>query len=284
LVSHKKQKNILTARSHKTKKNGITYTNSGIAARGQLHKESVYGKRTAPYADPGYHIRKPIENLTTEKHLDKIVDKTIRTLVLKRIHELGGFEKGKIPEGTFYTTDENGQKQAQIFLPNKNGAPVPIKKIRIKENIGGAEQLKGNTNQYVNPRNNHHVLIYKDFDDNLKESVVTFWTVVERKRQNTPAIQFPEDGKEIVTTLQINDMFLLGLNHNDIDWKSPNYDLLKNHLYRVQKVSSKDYNFRKAKASTINKKDEAIRMSISSFFSYSPLKVKINRIGFISKF
>jgi CRISPR-associated endonuclease Csn1 len=114
--------------------------------------------------------------------------------------------------------------------------------------------------------------------------VVTFWTVVERKRQNTPAIQFPEDGKEIVTTLQINDMFLLGLNHNDIDWKSPNYDLLKNHLYRVQKVSSKDYNFRKAKASTINKKDEAIRMSISSFFSYSPLKVKINRIGFISKF
>lgn len=284
LVSHKKQKNIVTVRSHKTKKNGITYTNSGIAARGQLHKESVYGKRTAPYADPGYHIRKPIENLTTEKHLDKIVDKTIRTLVLKRIHELGGFEKGKIPEGTFYTTDENGQKQAQIFLPNKNGAPVPIKKIRIKENIGGAEQLKDNTNQYVNPRNNHHVLIYKDFDDNLKESVVTFWTVVERKRQNTPAIQFPEDGKEIVTTLQINDMFLLGLNHNDIDWKSPNYDLLKNHLYRVQKVSSKDYNFRKAKASTINKKDEAIRMSISSFFSYSPLKVKINRIGFISKF
>ena len=75
----------------------------------------------------------PVETLTTNKHIDKIVDPTIRRLILKRIEQLGGFNKGKnIPDGTFYQIDEQGIIQPQIFLPNKNGAPVPIKKVRIR--------------------------------------------------------------------------------------------------------------------------------------------------------
>ncbi len=58
----------------KTKKNGVEYKNVGVAARGPLHKESIYGKRTAPNASTAFHIRKPLESLTTDKHLDKIVD------------------------------------------------------------------------------------------------------------------------------------------------------------------------------------------------------------------
>lgn len=288
LVSHKKHKNLLTVRKHKTKKEDITYINTGVAARGQLHKESVYGQRTAPNSQKAFHIRKPIENLTTEKHLEKIVDQTIKLLILKKINELGGFVKGKIPEGTFFTTGENGLKQPQLFLPNKNGAPVPIKKIRIKENIGGAEQLKENINQHVNPRNNHHVLIYKDFDGNLKEEVVTFWTAVERKRQKQTVIQLPEDGKEIITTLQINELFLLGLNEEEIDWETPDYTILKNNLYRVQKFTSGDYYFRTSNASLISNLNE--KQQINSFgtgkngwTTHSPIKVIISSTGKILK-
>lgn len=283
LVSHKKQKNILTVRTHKTKKNGVEHTNLGVAARGQLHKEFVYGKRTAPNSDTAFHIRKPLESLTTEKHLDKIVDKTIRLLILKKVNELGGFVKGKIPADTFFKVDENGVKQPQIFLPNRNGNAVPIKKVRIKENIGGAEKLKDTVNQYVNPRNNHHVLIYKDLEDNLKEDVVTFWTAVERKRQGESVIKLPENGKKIITTLQINDMFLLGLNEDEINLENPNLTLLNAHLYRVQKTSNNDYSFRYHLASSIKNKEEEKRIGTVGILKNNCIKVKINSIGKIEK-
>ena len=130
LVSHKKHKSLLTVRTHSTKKNGVIHKNIGVAARGQLHKESVYGLRKAPNSDKAFHIRKPLESLTTEKHLEKIVDDTIRQLIFKRINQIGGFIKGKIPKETFFIIDDKGIKQPQIFLPNRNGNPVPIKKSK----------------------------------------------------------------------------------------------------------------------------------------------------------
>jgi len=290
LVSHKKQKNLLTVRTHSTKKNGIVHENIGVAARGQLHKESVYGLRKAPNSDEGFHIRKSLESLTTEKHLEKIVDDSIKLLILKKINQLGGFIKGKIPKETFFIIDENGEKKPQIFLPNRNGKPVPIKKIRIKENIGGAEKLKENINQHVNPRNNHHVLVYKDFDGNLRENVVTFWTAVERKRQGQNVIKLPDDGKEIVSTLQINDLFLLGLSSEQIDWLNPNFQLINRHLYRVQKFTSADYYFRKHQESKLDGELGIAYHYIKGFGTgktgwqtHNPIKVKVNSIGLIEK-
>ena len=53
----KKSSKILTIRSKTVEKNGKSFKNTGIAARGQLHKESVYGKRKAPHQTRAYHIR-----------------------------------------------------------------------------------------------------------------------------------------------------------------------------------------------------------------------------------
>ena len=288
LVSHKKVSNDITVRTHTTEKNGKKHTNLGVAARGQLHKETVYGKRTFN-GEEAFHVRKPIESLETAKQIAKVVDESIRLLILKRVNELGGFVKDKVPANTFFIVDENGVKQPQIFLPNQNGAPVPILKVRVKENIGGAVKLKTNVNQWVNPRNNHHVLIYKDEKGNLKEEVVTFWTVVERKRTGQSVYQLPIDGKEIVTTLHINDMFLLGLNEDEINWKKPDYRVLKEHLYRVQKFTSGDYYFRKALTSSIQNPEE--KQQINSFgfgkngwSTHNPIKVKISVSGKIIPF
>jgi CRISPR-associated endonuclease Csn1 len=287
LISHKKVSNDITVRTHKCEKNGKTHVNVGVAARGQLHKETVYGKRTFN-GEEAFHVRKSIDSLTTEKQLDKVVDESIKLLIRKRIQELGGFVKGNIPANTFFVVDEKGVKQPQIFLPNKNGAPVPVLKVRMKENIGGAEKLKDKVNQWVNPRNNHHVLIYKDEKGILKEEVVTFWTVVERKRTGQPAYQLPVDGKEIITTLHINDMFLLGLNEDEINWENPDYEALKEHLYRVQKFTSGDYYFRIAKTASIQNGDE--KQQINSFgfgkngwSTHNPIKVKISVSGKIQK-
>ena len=286
LVSHKRVANDITIRYKTVEKNGKKHTNIGVAARGQLHKETVFGKRTFN-GEEAFHVRKAIDSLETAKQIDKVVDVATRMLILKRVNELGGFVKDKVPANTFFIVDENGLKQPQIFLPNKNGAPVPILKVRMKENIGGAEKLKENVNQWVNPRNNHHVLIYKDEKENLKEEVVTFWTVVERKRTGQAAYQLPIDGKEIVTTLHINDMFLLGLKEDEINWENPDYDLLKEHLYRVQKLTSGDYFFRKHKSSTVTDDDyKQIRgfgEGKTGWFTFNPIKVKISVSGKINK-
>ena len=300
LVSHKKTDNLLTIRTNKVKKGKNEYKNIGIAARGQLHKETVFGKRQAPNSEVAYHVRKPIESLTTKKHVEKVVDPAIRKLILERINTLGGFNSGdKIPEGTFFITDKNGKKLPQIFLPNKNGEPVPVKKVRMYEHIGGAEQLKENINQYVNPRNNHHVLIYKTEKGTLKGRVVSFWEAIERKLQSQPIVSLPYKEKDgtIITTCQINDMYLLGLKEAEINWDSPDYNLLKEYLYKVQKTSKKpdlsmkEICFRKATDSRSDKDAGEDYIYIKGFGdgktgwqTFNPIKVKITPTGRIEKF
>lgn len=288
LISHKRVSNTITIRYKTVEKNGKRHTNLGVAARGQLHKETVFGKRKAPFSEEAFHVRKTIDSLTTAKQIDKVVDETIKLLILKRINELGGFVKDKVPANTFFIVDENGIKQPQIFLPNKNGEPVPVLKVRVKESIGRAENLKENVNQWVNPRNNHHVLIYKDEKGNLKEDVVTFWTVVERKRTGQSAYQLPIDGNEVVTSIHTNDMFVVGLDEDEINWDLIDYNLLNQHLYRVQKTSKKEksfeFNFRLAIASSLDNKNEEISIqSFKKWIELNPIKVKISVSGKIQK-
>ena len=295
LISHKKNKNVLTVRNYKTKKDGKTYVNKGVAARGQLHKEKVFGKRTAPLSETAYHIRKPIESLKKKNQVDKVVDRKIRELIHQRIDELGGYVKGvNIPDGTFYITDEKGNTHPQLFLPNKNGDKVPIYKVRMKEQISNAAKVgDDNINQYVNPRNNHHVLLYEDENGKINEDVVSFWKAVERKKQEQEVVQLPPTaGKgKIITTLSINDMFLLGLKEEDINWKNPDYKMLAKHLYRVQKVSSKYYTFRLASEATLENDQMPYLCRMTSFGekgygwkALNPIKVKLSVTGKISQF
>lgn len=268
------------------------HTNKGVAARGQLHKEFIYEKRKAPFNDEAYHIRKPIESLETEKHIEKVVDGVIRNLIYKRINEIGGFINGKIPNITFFIIDENGIKQPQIFLPNKNGEPVPILKVRIQETINKAKQLKTNSNQFVNPRNNDHVLVYENNEGKLDKEVVSFWEVVERKKQGLNKIQLPLNGKRIIQTFRENEMFILFKQEDEIDWNSQN-DLSQN-LYKVQKIAGADYFmeicFRKHTDSRDDKNAKCDYIYIKGFgegktgwFTFNPIKVKISISGKIEK-
>ncbi len=292
LVSHKISNNVLTTRLVTVEKNGETYTNQSIAARGQLHKETVYGKRTAPNSEEAYHVRKVLTALT-EAEIPKIVDDRIRALVYERIKD-NGLEKD--PKNNKVLTKEKKDKDVfkiifnePLYLPNKNGNPVPIKKVRLKKDFGNAEPLKGKEiNQWVDLRNNHHVLIYKDEEGKLKEDVVTFWTAVERKRQGQNLIQLPpkDSNGTIITTLQINDMFLLGLNEKDLDWDNLNYTKIHQHLYRVQKFTAGDYYFRKHIESSLDGKLGVSYQYIKGFGTgktgwktFNPIKVQVSVSG-----
>jgi len=285
LVSHKKSSRVLSVKQNKIKKDGRIFTNKGIAARGELHKESVFGKRKAPKEEkPNFHIRKPLESLKNKKHIEKIVDDRVKKIIYDHLENEGvdiHSNSFKIPPGAFFEKDpENGKIKPKVFLPNKNGDPVPIFKVRLKEELGNAVQLKGDINQFVNPRNNHHVLIYKDLEGDLKESVVNFWTAVERKLKGEPVVSLPPDGVEIICALQINDMFLLGLKPESIKSENPDFGVLSQHLYRVQKLSSMYYTFRHHLASTLKYGEDEIRItSFKKWKSLNPVKVFISPSG-----
>ncbi len=171
-------------------------------------------------------------------------------------------------------------------MPNKNGEPIPIKKVRVSEEMGNAQQLKPSIKQYVNPRNNHHVVIYKDENNSLNAGITNFWNVVERVKQKDQIYKLPEihigeaEPKELVLTLQENDMFLLELSDDEFKDNIENNSFLSNYLYRVQKISDGDYSFRHHLASTVTNKNEEIRVtSMKRYQEINPIKVKINLQG-----
>ncbi|HRY31733.1 MAG TPA: HNH endonuclease domain-containing protein [Bacteroidales bacterium] len=303
LVSYSRNSKVLTKISKVIMKDGKKYQSIGFAARGRLHREYYFGRHPKPVLkarekETGellfetdkhgstvyyYHIRKPISSIENHKHVQKIVDEGIKNLITGRLrneYNIDPDKAYKIPENFFFDREGN----PLLLLPNKGGGdPVPVRKVRMRELMANAVQLKKGMNQWVNPYNNHHVVIYLDHNGELKESIVTFWEVIERMQQGQEIYQLPNDGKVVVTTLQENDMFLLNLPEAIIETISDGKlerHLISRYLYRVQKISSMYYTFRHHLASSPNNENEEYR--IQSFIAWqnaNPIKIWMNELG-----
>jgi len=316
LISHKSKRRVVTQVSKTIARDDKKFKTSGTSVRGPLHGETIYGKRKDIYGSEAFHIRKPLSQITKRAQVDKIVDPAIKKLVEQAIiqtwsekdtatfktyqsegllvargehWEINSSNKTKyeVPEGAFFDTqrDESGKKitgiYPKLFLPNRNGSPVAIRKVRLKENSSAAVQLKDNYNQWVEPGSNFGVIIYETQAGEWEEKLVSFWDAVECKKQNVPIFHLPADGKRVIATLQINDMLLIDLQDEEIDWK--NKSLLSKHLYRVQKLSSYYYTFRKSSATTLDfAKEEARIVSFKSWRERNPVKVTVNLLGKIA--
>ncbi|MBI3511298.1 MAG: type II CRISPR RNA-guided endonuclease Cas9 [Bacteroidetes bacterium] len=285
LVSHKKSNRVLASRSFKVKKGTKKFSNKGIAARGSLHEATIYGLRKDKTGEESFHTRKSLERLT-EAAIPKIVDDKVRSLVYQRLKERGLQIDSKNGKPITKTKEEKDKfKQAfdkPVHLPNRNGDPVPVKKVRIKENIGNPAKLK-TINQHVNPKNNYAVLIYKKADGTLDEEIISFWVAAERKNQGELIFKLPENGKKIVATLQINDLVLLNLSNEALENNKTNFSILNQNLYRVQKITSGDYWFRfHSSASLEDEKYIQIRNfgdGKTGWVTFNPIKVKVTVTG-----
>ena len=290
IVSYAPQKKVISKRnvySTKYKKKHL-----GIAVRGTLHKETIYAKRKAPFENThSYHIRKTIESFQTQGQIGKIVDPSIKKVVEKAIEQEGGYVNDKVPMNALATVDSCGFKTSKIFLPNtKGGDPVPVNSIRIKENFSGAVALKTNQNRYVNPRNNHHVMVYENIEGELCEQVVTFWEAVARKTRGESLYQLPADAAQYVSCLHCNDLFLIGVENLPDDLQQESRSFLAKHLYRVQKLSSKFYEFRLANNDNLKCVEAPEFIRITNFGerrtgwqSLNPVRVKVNYAGVIQR-
>ena len=278
LISHKRRYKTLSKIIKNIQKNGEKFRSVGYAVGGQLHKETVYGKRyDMEKHEKTYRKRGSIDRITDHKLLTKVSDRRIRELIRQKLAERGIDTSSpfKIPKDFFF---KDGQPQ--LFLPNKNGAPMPIRKVRFGEHLGNAVQLSAGTNQYVNPRNNHHVLLYRDGDGQLNEQIVTFWEVVQRRQAGQPTYQVPP-GATMVCTLKINDMFILDSADSVTREKLKSKKYVAEHLYRVQKCSAHDYFFRLHTEATVARDGSPFmhRISMKAWEKLHPVKVRVSLTG-----
>ncbi len=289
LVSHKKTNRILTIKESKTKRDGKIHKNKGLAARGALHKETIYGKRQGPDGSYAYHVRKPIGSVQTMKQLEKVVDPMVRKAMLGVLHDKGlsTDTKASIPKDAFSFMDGNGRLRTNVFLSDGIGGLRPVFKVRMQEDLGNAVELSDGRGQFVNPRNNHHVALYSTPDGGLEEECVTFWDVVERKKQGQPAIlPLNSKGYPLVQTLQMNDLFLIGWNGDPDRLVHLSTAELKPFLFRVQKLSTLYYVFRHHLASTLDDEDGLfVRIqSLKAWSERNPMKVWLTVDGRIELF
>lgn len=154
---------------------------------------------------------------------------------------------------------------------NINGAPTPV--------------------DYVSTSNNHHVAIFLDEKGNLQEHVVSFFEATELSRQHQPIVDREYNkhlGWQFLFTMKRNEYFVFpnektGFNPNEIDLLDPNNaaEISKN-LFRVQKLTSKDYFFRLHLETNVDTPKELsgityARLSLKGIVGI--VKVRINHLG-----
>ena len=231
--------------------------------------------------------KQKLGELELKETVDAIADEEVRLTVEKAIKDSGGYEN-KIPEGVFFVEIP---RKPKVFMPNhKGGDPVPIRKVRMRETMNNAAGMY-EEKQWVNPRNNHHAIVYEDEGGTLGQEVISFWEVVERVNQGDRMFQPPEGTKWM--TLQINDMFLLDLPRDLRDGieEPRNRNVLSAHLYRVQKIFGSrkkfEYTFRKHTAvrsdEGVGRNGVRIHSLKTGWKKYQPIKVKVDILGNISE-
>ncbi len=250
-----------------------------------------------------------------EKVLQNIFDLKIREIMQKRVEEYNNdFKKAfsNIEQNPVWLVEPTVENEnIKLLKPHERG--IRIKRVTIKA-VSNAIPLhhkkdhKGNyifdkKNEkipvdFVSSGNNHHVAIYRDSKGKLQESVVSFIDVVNRKKSGYPIVYKEynkEKGWEFLFTMKKNEYFVFpnektGFNPNKIDLLNPeNAKLISANLYRVQKLSKKNYVFN-SHLETVAVSNELLKTKkqlsgVTYYFIQTPaklegvVKVRINHIG-----
>lgn len=300
VVVHHRQHRVITRRTVPTTVNGTLHRAQSLAARGALHRETFYGKRLDPKTKETYfHVRKPLQEITKQSQVEKIVDPIVRELIKQRIQAAGGYTNdGAVPKGAFFGTNPDGSPQPLVFLPNRRGEPVPVLKVRLRESFANARPIKQGHNRYVDPSNNHHAVIYRLPSGELDVHVVQFWDAVLRCRRGEPLYQVPP-GCELIMTLHINDIVLLGIPSESLEeifrkWgPDQRGKYLQPYLFKVQKLSqsspkSWELCFRSVYDARPSEKAKSDYILIKNWgtgklgwYTYNPVKLRVTPSGLI---
>jgi CRISPR-associated endonuclease Csn1 len=247
-----------------------------------------------------YTIRKPI---SPDLKIDKVVDVKIRQLLENRLKEYNNDSKKAFSNLDEFPIWLNKEKGIEIKSVTITGISNAVALHDKKDKNGNLILDKNGSKQavdFVNTGNNHHVAIYRDEKGSLQEKVVSFYEAVLRINQDLPAIDKlynREKGWQFLFTLKQNEYFVFpnektGFNPFEIDLMDMNnYKLISPNLFRVQKISTKNYMFthhletQATSGETLKNKKELSKITYNFIQTPSNLeniiKVRINHLGSI---
>lgn len=247
-------------------------------------------------------------NLTSLKFkdIDSIVDDGIKRIVKMRFEECGN-EHNEFVKSL----------SAKPLCLDKDNR-MPIASVRC---FTGLSEKKvavvkknefGNPIGYAKPANNHHVALYMTPEGKVEECVVTFREAVMRKQLHLPVvisnpdalwnnladsmIEYPEEilsklpqhDWKFLLSMQQNEMFILGMTDDEYNdaISAKDKKSICEHLYRVQKVSYRNYVFRRHVETTVdndisakNAKKFILLSSYITLKDLNPHKVKVTSLG-----
>lgn len=363
LVSHKAKNKVVTRNINKIK--GSDKVQIALTPRGQMHKETVYGKikqyafkeekvsakfdeaTIAMVSNPQYRallLQRLVENNSDPKKaftgkntlaknpillkdgtelpekvklmwleddytirkdvgpdlkIDKVIDEGVKRILQTRLNQFKGDAKkafSDLEQNPIWLNEEKGIAIKRVTISGvKNAEALHTKKDHL-----GNDVLDENGKQipvdFVSTGNNHHVAIYEDEKDNLQEKVVSFYEVVARVNAGLPIVNKVYNahlGWKFKFTMKQNEMFLFptdDFNPNEIDLLDrKNQALISKHLFRVQKISTKNYMFThhletKAIDGEILKNKKSL-LGVTHYFIQSTsnlkniIKVRTNHLG-----
>ncbi|MCR5714367.1 MAG: type II CRISPR RNA-guided endonuclease Cas9 [Bacteroidales bacterium] len=241
-----------------------------------LHTDKVPEKVKTISLENIYTIRKEI---SPDLKLDKVVDARIRKILEERLAEYGGDAKkafSNLSENPIWLNREKGIAIKRVTITGISNAEALHDKRDKEGNLILDE--KGNTQpvDFVNTGNNHHVAIFRKpkldkkdqpvLDENgdivyeLDEKIVSFYEATSRAMQHLPIIDKTynqSEGWQFLFTMKQNEYFVFPrydtdgnmtfnpLEHDEAWYKNPeNYAEISPNLFRVQKISTKNYMFR----------------------------------------
>lgn len=247
--------------------------------------------RTLTYKQT-FTIRKEV---SPDLKIAKVIDKRVHNILQKRLDEYGGDAKK-----AFTCLDDN-----PIWFNREKG--ISIKRVVI-EGVKNAEPLhdKHDTqgmplydaqghrqpSDYVSLSNNHHVAIFRDDEGNLQERVVSFYEATGAAINGDCVVDKDYkagEGWKFLFSMKQNEMFVFpdkehGFDPNEIDLLNPdNYAIISPHLYRVQKLATKDYTFRHQLETNVNDQKELMGTTWRRITALKNLegivKVRIDHLG-----
>ena len=252
------------------------------------------------WLEDDYTIRKDI---TPDIKIEKVIDIGIRNILQKRLDIFNGITKdafSNLEKNPIWLNEVKGIAIKRVTISGvKNVEALHYKKDNIGKNILDKVGNKIPVD-FVSTGNNHHVAIYRDSIGELQEKVMSFYEAVERVNQGLPVIDriFNQGlGWRFLFTMKQNEYFIFpneNFDPSEIDLLNfTNNKLISPNLFRVQKISTKNYMFNHHLETTAvdgemlkNKKSLA---GITYRFIQTPsklekiTKVRINHIGQIVK-
>ncbi|MDE6588096.1 MAG: type II CRISPR RNA-guided endonuclease Cas9 [Paramuribaculum sp.] len=277
------------------------------ALRSCVKRPLYANSMTAPITEANcseqrFVIRRSLSKITLKNYKD-IADGAIKAAIERRLKGLDGSGTTNLTETKIFRDSQQHFPIHSVRVIKNKGmdAATPIRKNSVGKIIG-----------YAMYGNNHHVALYENSGGKIEESIVPFAEAVRRRLLGLPVVvenpdslwdmvqmrgdelpddllsRFPSPGSRFVMSMQLNEMFLLGLSDDDIRYLASvrNYSGLASHLYRVQQLSSEHYEFN-FHVSTLSSCDgvqiangnHITIQSLNTFATLNPVKVKVDILG-----